>query len=145
MSESCYQLVFSGVSSGTDITRVLHYLQKELDLSHCKLQNVINNSPCVLQNIINIQAAELTRVSLAALECMVTCEPAIIYPHLAFAITQRHERTIKKEMSKAQRARTSLMLMCINVDQYSSPTTSPRCSNSLRIRSAPTFARAIRS
>lgn len=116
MSKKCYQLVFCGVPEGTDTARILPYLQKDLDLSQSKLQHVINNSPCVLQNATDIQVAEMTRLSLAALGCIVTCEPAVIYPHVAFAITQRDERIIKKEMSKAQRARTSLLLMCIRFD-----------------------------
>jgi HD-like signal output (HDOD) protein len=117
MSENCYQLFFNGVLIDADLDSILSYLQKELNLSPGKLEYIVNSLPCALYTAATIQSAERVRISLTEMGCLVSSEQAVTYPHLAFAIPQRHERVIKKELSKAQRARTGLMLMYTRVER----------------------------
>ena len=67
------------------------------------IESVINNSPRVLRDFGDLQAAEFSKSALARMGCFSHLEPVITYPLLSFAISQKHDRIIKKELSKVLR------------------------------------------
>jgi putative nucleotidyltransferase with HDIG domain len=115
MSETNYRLVFNGAASGADIKKLLIFFQKDLGLTHEKIQKLMISAPRIIQDFSNRHGAELIQAALAKIGGMTAVEPVITYPSVPFSLSQRHEKLIKKELSKILRCRSSLLLLYLQV------------------------------
>lgn len=116
MSANNYRLIYNGLTPNADLKKVAVYFRKDLGLSPEKIHGVLNSAPRVLRNFDDQHAAELSQSTLAKMGCFTHLEPVITYPFLNFDISQKHDRLIKKELSKVLRCRTSLVMMLIQIE-----------------------------
>lgn len=117
MSANNYRLVFNGLTPNADLKKLVAYFRKDLGLPPEEIQNVINNAPRVLHYSNDQQAAEFSQSVLAKMGCFSQLEPVISYPFLNFAISRKHDRLVKKELSKVLRCRTSLVVLLMQVEK----------------------------
>ena len=103
MSANNYRLVFNGLTPNADLKKLVAYFRKDLGLPPEEIQNVINNAPRVLHYSNDQQAAEFSQSVLAKMGCFSQLEPVISYPFLNFAISRKHDRLVKKELSTVLR------------------------------------------
>lgn len=120
MSTINYRLIFDGLSSDADLKRLLLYFRKDLGLSAHEIKGLLASAPHVLHDFNSQHAAELSKATLAKMHCLSHLELVITYPVLNFAILQKHDRIIKKELSKVLRCRTNLQLLFIQIEPASS-------------------------
>ncbi|NTW78381.1 MAG: HDOD domain-containing protein, partial [Syntrophaceae bacterium] len=117
MSANNYRLVFNGLTPNADLKKLAVYFRKDLGLPPEEIQTVINNAPRVLRYFADQHAAEFSQSVLAKMGCFSQLEPVITYPFLNFAISQKHDRLVKKELSKVLRCRTSLVILLIEIER----------------------------
>lgn len=115
MSETNYRLVFTGTSPGADVKKLLIFFQKDLGLANDKIQKIITSPPRVAQNFATHHSAELAQNTLARMGGVSFIEQAILYPSIPFSISQRHDKLVKKELSKILRCRSSLLMVYLEI------------------------------
>ncbi|MEN6624586.1 MAG: HDOD domain-containing protein, partial [Smithella sp.] len=125
MSTINFRLIFDGLSSNADLKKLLLYFQKDLGLPSNEIKSILASSPHVLHDFTSQHAAELSKATLAKMHCLSHLELVITYPFLNFAILQKHDRIIKKELSKVLRCRTNLQLLFIQIEPGSSAVNLP--------------------
>ncbi|MEQ8151958.1 MAG: hypothetical protein ABRQ32_03560, partial [Smithellaceae bacterium] len=117
MSADNYRLVFNGLTPSADLKKLVVYFRKDLGLPPEEISTVINNAPRVLRYFDDQQAAEFSQSVLAKMGCFTCLEPVVTYPYLNFTISQKHDRLVKKELSKVLRCRTSLVMLLVQIEQ----------------------------
>ncbi|MEQ8213342.1 MAG: HDOD domain-containing protein [Smithellaceae bacterium] len=117
MSADNYRLVFNGLTPSADLKKLVVYFRKDLGLPPEEISTVINNAPRVLRYFDDQQAAEFSQSVLAKMGCFTRLEPVVTYPYLNFTISQKHDRLVKKELSKVLRCRTSLVMLLVQIEQ----------------------------
>lgn len=116
MSTNNYRLIADGLKPNADVKKLTAYFRKDLGLLPEDIQSVINSSPRILRDFGDLQAAEFSKSTLSAMGCFSRLEPVIAYPLLNFTISRKHDRIIKKELSKVLRCRTSLVMLLIRIE-----------------------------
>ena len=125
MSDVRYRLIFNGFEPGADFKPFLSYLKRDLNLLTDKIQSIMTTPPRVVQEFHTQHSAELTQASLMKIGCMTLLEPVIAYTSVQFVISQKHDKLIKRELSKILRCRTSLVILLVQVESEKSPANLP--------------------
>jgi putative nucleotidyltransferase with HDIG domain len=115
MSETNYRLIFNGAAPGADIKKMLIFFQNDLGLPHEKIKKLMRGTHRVIQEFSTRHSAELIHASLSKLGGIALIEPVNVYPFVPFSLSQKHEKIIKKELSKILRCRSSLLMLHLQI------------------------------
>jgi putative nucleotidyltransferase with HDIG domain len=131
MNDISYRLIFKGFAPNTDIKKVAYFLKNELGLAIEEIQPLLISSPRVVKEYETQHNAEGSQVSLAKMGCLTVLEPVVKYPDFPYVISQKHDRRIRAELSKALRSRSSLSMLLVQVSSPAPRSTYPSMLGSL--------------
>ncbi len=120
MNDLRYRLIFQGFAAGTSIKKVAYSLQKEIGLTVDEIRPLLTSAPRVVRNFDTQSRAEAAQRTMAQMGCLAVIEPVVQYADTPYAISQKHDRRIRGELSKVLRSRSSMSILVFHVGAGSS-------------------------
>ncbi len=110
-----FRLIFEGLDQRPHLRNLLSLFQKQLGLSEGAISNLLTSPPRVLWEVHTHRDAELIQTALTKMGCRTYLEPVVSDASYPFAITQKEQEAMNRELSKILRTRASLALFLVQV------------------------------
>ncbi len=110
-----FRLIFEGLDQKTHLNKLLSLFQKELGLAEGAIRDLLSSPPRVLWEVSTHKDAELIQTALAKMGCRTCLEPVVSDASYPFAITQKDQDVMNRELSKILRTRANLALVLAKV------------------------------
>jgi len=115
MNNTAYRLIFTGFAPATSFKEAVHSLQKELELPDEQKHAFLVNPPRIIKEYATQHRAEQVQASLKKVGCLSILDPVVKYPPFPHSLSRKDDQIIRSELSKILRARSSLVMMLVQV------------------------------
>jgi HD-like signal output (HDOD) protein len=110
-----YQLILRRFTKKADLRKIIAFFSRNIYLPERKIKELMSDQPRVICELTSEKEGEILQSSLDDLGCITAIEPKVMDEESCISMRKRSYASLRKEMSKALRGRTSLGLFWIHV------------------------------
>lgn len=108
MGKMAYQLILRRFTKKADLRKISAFFSRNIYLPDSKIEQLIHDQPRLICEFTSEKDGEILQASLDALGCITEIEPKVVDTESRVSMRKGSYTTLRKEMSKVLRSRSSL-------------------------------------